>query len=89
MKRKMKILAKHKWVENCTITESVDDEDTKYRRFTATIDGWRGFKIYEGFILKNGLLAEAVIKRVKSIKERIKKGDDSVFYEKTEMFSII
>ncbi|GAH70952.1 unnamed protein product, partial [marine sediment metagenome] len=42
-----KILARHRWVVGATITESLVDEDRNIRRFTATIRGWRNFKIYE------------------------------------------
>lgn len=46
-----KILARHsRWVNKCVISESVlDSDDTpSIRRFTATIDGWTGFRLYEG-----------------------------------------
>ena len=77
----MKILARHKWLVGCTITES-DDENkgTKtqaYRRFTATIRGWRNWLIFEGLVTHDtqGL----VIDKVKSIRDRIDRGDESVF----------
>lgn len=77
----MKILARHKWLVGCTITES-DDENKgtaiqAYRRFTATIRGWRNWLIYEGFVTEN--TKQFVIDKVKSIRKRIDKGDDSVF----------
>lgn len=78
----MKILARHKWVEGATITESVDEKkegykDVSFRRFTATVRGWRNFKIWEGY-LYNGI-AQKVIKCVEEIKDRIDRNDDSVF----------
>ena len=82
----MKILARHKWLVGCTITESVDREDTAYRRFTATINGWQNFKIYEGFLIKD--MAQAIINRVKTVQERIQSGDDSVFNEDVSISSI-
>ena len=79
----MKILARHKWVEGCTITESVDDkrpmETMSWRRFTATIRGFRNWKIYEGFLREN--TAQIVKDKVSKIRDRIDKGDDKVFYE--------
>ena len=85
----MKIIARHKnWVVGATICESVDDEDTTFRRFVATINGWRNFKIYEGFLFDNEKMVRAIIRRVQSIKERIEKGDDSVFKEDTRIFAI-
>jgi hypothetical protein len=80
-----KILARHKWVFGCLITEShnefksLDGPCGAYRRFTATIDGWRGFKIYEGFCFEG--MADIIEARVRRIMERIKEGDDSVFKE--------
>ena len=81
----MKIIARHKWVADATITESYDPNKDGYRRFTATIHGWRGFKIFEGYIIDNDHLTSAIVKQVKSISERIKAGDDSVFHEDTRI----
>jgi len=90
MKTKMKIIARHKWVNGCLITESFEETTSDYRRFTATINGWRGFKIYEGYLPEDmEMLTNAIIKRVKSIKTRIESGEDSVFKEDTKLFSIV
>ena len=79
----MKILARHKWVAGCTITESEDEristKDRAYCRFTATIRGWRNWVIYEGFCFEG--LSKAVISQVKKIRDRIDSEDESVFYE--------
>ena len=79
----IKILARHKWVEGCIITESVDEKKStklkSYRRFTATIRGFRNWKIYEGFLTNS--IAQKVMDKVKKIRDRIDKGDDKVFYE--------
>ncbi len=79
----MKVLARHKWLIGCTITESNDENRSTatqaYRRFTATIRGWRNWLIYEGFVTKN--TTQLVIDKVKSIRDRIDKGDESVFIE--------
>ena len=77
----MKVLARHKWLVGCIITESYDENKSTakqaYRRFTATIRGWRNWVIYEGFVTKN--TTQLVIDKVKSIRERIDQGDESVF----------
>jgi len=57
---KWKIMARHKWVSDCTITESHCDfksGELAYIRFTATINGWRNFKIYEGYAFENEAVA--------------------------------
>ena len=46
---RMVVLARHKWVAGATITESSDaDSDGWVHRYTATIRGYRNWKIYEG-----------------------------------------
>lgn len=73
----MRILARHKrWVEGATISESVNEDGSK-RRFTATIRGWQNWKIYEG----NAISAKGIIQKVLAIRDRIDKGDETVFYE--------
>lgn len=76
-----KVIGRHKWVSGATITESYDVGKERlgysYRRFTATIMGWRNFLIYEGK-LKVGVTKQ-VIKRVKEIRDRIERGDEGVF----------
>ena len=47
-KKKFKILARHKWTYGATITESVEREEGKIRRFTATIRGFQNWLLYEG-----------------------------------------
>jgi len=70
-----KILARHGWVVGATITESLVDEDRNIRRFTATIRGWRNFKIYEG----NDIDTDFIINKVKEIRNKIDAGDETVF----------
>jgi len=70
-----KILARHRWVVGATITESLVDEDRNIRRFTATIRGWRNFKIYEG----NDVDTDFIINKVKEIRNKIDAGDETVF----------
>jgi hypothetical protein len=79
------IIGRHKWVEGCLITESHSNwriGKTSYRRFTATIRGFRNFKILEGFC---GLFTtDEIITKVKKIRDRIDKGDDTVFREENK-----
>jgi len=84
--KKWKIIARHKWVTGATITESHCEEKSGelcYLRFTATIKGFRNFRIYEGFAFEND--AAAIVDKVKEILNRIEKGDESVFNENTEI----
>jgi hypothetical protein len=81
----MKIIGKHKWVSNAIITESFDEktEDKSlpsYRRFTATICGFRNFKIYEGELKAD--TAQKVKQKVTEIRNKIESGDESVFHHK-------
>lgn len=77
---KWHILARHKWISNCTITESVLGNSTT-RRYTATIYGWRNWKIWQGDIKKigNDAVVKLVTDKVRNIKERIEQHDESVF----------
>ncbi len=79
----MKILARHKWVSGAIITESVDtnkgNKDTSYRRFTATIRGWRNWRIFEGYLKEN--TAQIVMNKVREIRDKIDNGDEKVFLE--------
>jgi hypothetical protein len=73
-KQFMRILARHKRVDGATITESVSEDGT-IRRYTATIRGWRAWKIYEG---RDWNLRD-VIAKAREIRDRIDSGDESVF----------
>ena len=73
-------LLPREWLLGATITESyLDDPAVNLRRFTATIRGWRNWKMYEG-VLYHGL-ADKVAERVREIRDRIDAGDESVFNE--------
>ncbi len=81
----MKILARHKWVKGAVITESVDEKregykDISFRRFTATIEGFQNWKIYEGYLTEH--TAEKVKEMVKHIQNLIKNGDETIFSHK-------
>ncbi len=80
IKKKFKIIARHNnWVAGSKITESFSLIDVRIRRFTATIEGWRNWKIYEGPV--NDEIINSVITKVKNIRDRIKSGDKTVFEE--------
>lgn len=90
---KFQVLARHnKWVTGATITESVrrdsatDENGVSIRRFTATIRGFRNWKIYEG-AATNGIIRH-IIKRVSNIRDKIDNGDNAVFNEPNEPLSL-
>jgi hypothetical protein len=70
----MRILARHRWVDGAKITESIS-EDGRVRRFTATIRGFRNWRIYEGPDPK----VPKIIEKIREIRDRIDSGDESVF----------
>lgn len=74
-----RILARHKWVPGCTISESINSE-LNHRRYTATIRGWQNWKLYEGPMLDD--MSKHVIDKTMAIRTRIDKGDESVFDDK-------
>ena len=82
---KFTILARHShWVSGAKITESVaaNGEEVgglSIHRFTATIDGWQNWRIYEGPTELDTV--QFVIARVREIQARIRAGDESVFSE--------
>jgi len=83
LKRKWKVLARHKWAEGATITESVDEKDSRIRRFTATIRGYRNWRIWRGRV--DSLEFDprlSVLEPVKAIAARIDANDETVFHEK-------
>lgn len=81
--KKWRILAHHKWVTGCTITESENiqnsNKDICIRRFTATIRDWQNWLIYEGDVKL--INTQQIIDRVKEIKNRIDREDKKVFIE--------
>lgn len=78
----MRILARHCWVDGATITESIS-KDGRMRRFTATIWGFRNWRIYEG----SDWNARKIINKVREIRDRINSGDESVFQRGYEPLS--
>ena len=82
-KFKWRILARHKWLEGMTITESVREPHPpigpSYRRFTATIRGFQNFRLCEG--RAGDVLVRAARHKALSIRSRIDEGDESVFHE--------
>jgi hypothetical protein len=76
-----KILARHKWVDGATITES-RNENTETRRYTATVRGWRNWFVWEGKEGAEIISVGEIIEAVKAIRDKIDTGDVSVFLEK-------
>ena len=75
---KYRVLARHKWLSDCTITESISECD-RYRKFTATILGWRGFEIYCGALYYG--VTKKIRAKVEEIRAKIERGDDTIFYQ--------
>ena len=78
--KRFKIIARHKWVNGAIITESVDETDDRIRRYTATIRGWRNWKLFEGKV--ESKTADSVMADVMEIRDRIDAGDDTIFHSK-------
>ena len=84
-KEKWRVLARHKrWVWRTCITESVNSDSTR-RKFTAAINGWGNFKIWEGEQGKAQEMAPIVQDEVKKLRERMDAGDETVFSWKTKL----
>lgn len=75
--KQWKVLAKHKWVAGCTITESVNLINDNKRRYTATIRGWRNFVIYEGDPSK--IDTQEIVNKVKEIRNAMDKDENEAF----------
>ena len=73
------VIGRHRWIAGATITESTD-EDGWTRRFTATIRGYRNWKIYQGPAVNPQFVADAV----RRIRNRIDDGDETIFAEPNE-----
>jgi hypothetical protein len=91
MGMRFKVLARNKrWVMGATITESVRRGETAggvtIRRFTATIRGFRNWKIYQGPTSGPAgcETVQFVRTKVAEIRDRIDADDESVFVEPNE-----
>ena len=63
-----RILARHRWVVGALITESVNDDSTAYR-YTATVRGYRNWKVFEG---RGGPgYLDLIIRIVRAIRDQI------------------
>lgn len=77
-----------RWVSDATITENMHIE-TEIRQFTATIKGWRNWKIVRAAdSVSTPQIVEVVEARVRAIKARIEAGDDAVFSEPNEFIDM-
>lgn len=76
-----KTLARNsKYVKGAIITETISGDDQR-RRFTATIRGWRNWRIWEGPTAQASATLPSVIEKVRQIRDRIDAGDETVFNE--------
>ncbi len=89
MNAKWRLLGRHRWVAGAVISEScmtgvVDREDPRgfQYSFTATVRGFRNWKIYRGPV--NPEVLRYVIGRVREIRDRIDSGKPEVFDEPNE-----
>lgn len=76
------VIGRHRWVTGALITESVEREEGWIRRYTATIRGFRNWKIWQGECGPD--VSAYVISTVKAIRDRIDAGDEAVFYRPNE-----
>lgn len=73
--RKWRVIGRHRWVAGATISESIRIDGGKAHRFTATIRGYRNWKIFEGTV--SPAILESVIRVVRAIRDQIDKdGED-------------
>ena len=75
MKKEFEVLAEHKWVRNCVITESIAIDHSKngfyYKQFMAVVDDSQNFKIFEGYYLPgDDHFIPFIIARVKDIQRK-------------------
>jgi len=86
MTSKWQRLFVHRWVADAKITESQriapHGSDSVYCRFTATICGFRNWKLVRG--PAGPRLIDAVIEKTTAIRERIRVDDHAVFHEPNE-----
>ena len=84
MKNRWRRVGVHNWACGCKIYEShKEDENGFFVRFTATILGWKNWKLYEGKIYVG--LPQDVLNKVIEIRDRIENGDEAVFEENCEI----
>lgn len=73
-----KVIARHKWVSGATISESIiPGQPEGYRKFTATIRGFRNWLIWNGLVGPDTV--NEVIHRVINFRNRIDAGDETIF----------
>jgi hypothetical protein len=77
------VLARHPWTYGATITESMNADDTR-RRFTATIRGYRNWKIAITDTAHVTPTVRLIVAIVEGIRDRIDAGDESIYSEPNE-----
>ena len=87
MSKQSQVLARrHRWVAGATITECRHTQppaEQELRRFTATIRGFRNWRIWQGDVqtFDAATLVREIKRHVTAIRDRIDRGDASVFRE--------
>lgn len=66
-----KIIGRHRWIVGAVISESVNDDDSA-RRYTATVRGYRNWKIFEGELFPG--YVQLIFRVVCAIRDRIDEG---------------
>lgn len=87
-----KVIAReHYWINGAIVYECYDSRDSSSRRWTATIRGYRNWKIgtarYDGNRTAHQITNE-VKKHVEAIRDRIDAGDESVFTEEDKFVNL-
>ena len=81
-----KIIGRHKWVSGARITESVNQDDDS-SRFTATIRGFRNWKLYQGRPSEEVL--RLIIRVVRAIRDQIDgQGEEAEVFLATNEYSL-
>ena len=88
-KQQWKVLQRNKlWAAGCIVTESVDltyAGPGTHRRYTATIRGFKNFRIWIGYFGKEQSIpnskpvVEQVIETVRALRDRVDAGDETAF----------
>jgi hypothetical protein len=74
------VLARHKWVSGAVITEQCNAAST-CKRCTATIRGFRNWRLWEGDYGAAQAKVKEIISTVRKIVERVDADDEAVFQE--------
>ena len=84
MAAKWRIIGRHRWVSGAVISESYSLADDRIRRYSATIRGWRNWKLFEGETCPE--IVTIIQERVRTIRDRIDADDKNVFSEPNNFY---